>query len=239
MSDLLALAIAAHGGIDRWDAFTRLTAEVSVAGAIWELKQQPGLLLHKVFEIETHNKRVSITPFGGVGQRSLFIPGRLVVETSRGEIVEARDNPGEIFKGPAFKHPWDRLQDAFSASEALWTYLTSPFLYTYPGFQCEEIEPWQENGEEWRRLKVVFPDHVGTHTKAQVTYFGADGLMRRHDCTVDLLSGNTGANYLSDYRDVQGLMMPATRRVYAYDGALRKIPEPLLVTIDFGAMTFS
>jgi hypothetical protein len=36
--------------------------------------------------------------------------------------------------------------------------LTLPFLYTYPGFECEEIEHWHENGEDWRRLKVTFPD---------------------------------------------------------------------------------
>jgi len=43
---------------------------------------------------------------------------------------------------------------------ALWTYLTQPFLYAYPGFVAEEIPPWKENGETWRRLKVIFPDNV-------------------------------------------------------------------------------
>lgn len=239
MTDLLEFAIEAHGGITRWDAFTNLKAEVSIAGAIWEFKKQPGLLLDKVFEIETHNEQLSITPFGASNQRSVFVPGRLIVETLDGFLVEARDEPEASFKGQAFEHPWDVLQAAFFASEALWTYLTSPFLYTYPGFVSEEIEPWHEDGEVWRRLKVTFPDHVVTHTTTQVTHFGPNGLMRRHDYTVDILNGNSGANYVSNYREVQGLMMPMTRRIFAYDDAMNKVPEPLLVTLDFGALTFS
>ena len=50
-------------------------------------------------------------------------------------------------------------------SEALWTYLTSPLRYIYPGFESEEIEPWHEDGEEWRRLKVTFPGHIASHTR--------------------------------------------------------------------------
>lgn len=239
MSDLLSFAVEAHGGLDRWNAFTKLRAEVSIAGAIWDFKQQTGLLLDKVFEIKTHAEHLTITPFLKPDQRSVFVPGKLTVETLAGEIVETRHDPEAAFVGQAFADPWDPLQAAFFSSEALWTYLTSPFLYTYPGFETEEIEPWHENGEEWRRLKVTFPDHIVSHTKTQITHFGPDGLMRRHDYTVDILNGNSGANYTSDYREFQGIKMPTTRRIYAYDDALRKVPEPLLVTLDFGALTFS
>jgi hypothetical protein len=78
---------------------------------------------------------------------------------------------------------------AYFASEALWTYLTSPFLYTYPGFESEEIEPWHENGEEWRGLKVTFPDHIASHTKTQITHFGPNGLMRHRNYAVNILGG--------------------------------------------------
>ncbi|MBM9400032.1 hypothetical protein JUN65_00265 [Gluconacetobacter azotocaptans] len=239
MSDLLSFAVEAHGGLDRWNAFTKLRAEVSIAGAIWDFKQQPGLLLDKVFEIETHAEHLTITPFLQPDQRSVFVPGKLTVETLAGDIVETRHDPEAAFVGQKFTDPWDPLQVAFFSSEALWTYLTSPFLYTYPGFETEEIEPWHENGEEWRRLKVTFPNHIVSHTKTQITHFGPDGLMRRHDYTVDILNGNSGANYTSEYREFQGIKMPTTRRIYAYDDALQKVPEPLLVTLDFDALTFS
>jgi hypothetical protein len=153
--------------------------------------------------------------------------------------VEVRDDPEKAFEGQAFETPWDKFHVAYFASEALWTYLTLPFLYTYPGFECEEIEPWHEGGEEWRRLKVAFPASIVSHTKTQITHFGPDGLMRRHDYTVDILGGTRGANYSTNYKDVQGIKMPTTRRIYAYDDAMQKVPEPLLVALDFGALTLS
>ncbi len=239
MTDLLNMAVEAHGGLDRWNQFTHLRAELNVDGAIWHLKQVPGLLRDKVFRIDTRHEHVTISPFGGPDQRSVFTPARLTVETADGQVVEERDNPEAAFAGQVRETPWDRLHAAYFASEALWTYLTSPFLYTYPGFVTEEIEPWEENGEIWRRLKVTFPDYVASHTRQQITHFGPDGLMRRHDYTVDILGGATGANYTTNYREFQGIMMPTTRRIYAYDEAFKMVPEPLLVALDFGQITFS
>jgi hypothetical protein len=167
------------------------------------------------------------------------VPDRLTLEALDGTVIETRDDPEAAFAGQTLETPWDKFHVAYFASEALWTYLTSPFLYTYPGFESEEIGPWHENGEVWRRLKVTFPDHIASHSKTQVTHFGPDGLMRRHDYTVDILGGATGANYTTNYRKFQGIKMPTTRRIYAYDDATQKVPEPLLVALDFGNLTFS
>lgn len=238
-NDLLAYALEAHGGLERWNAYTRLTAQVSIDGAIWYLKQQVGMLTAKEVEIDTRSEWLSITPFAGEGQRSVFVPQRLALETLAGGVTETRDNPAAAFAGQTLDTPWDKFHVAYFASEALWTYLTSPFLFTYPGFFCEEIEPWHENGETWRSLQVSFPPEIATHTRTQIIRFGADGLMRRHDYTVDILGGATGANYVGDYREVQGIMMPTKRRIYAYDDAMRKIAEPLLVSLDFGAISLS
>jgi hypothetical protein len=238
MNDLLDFALEAHGGLKRWNEFRSLRADLSIAGAIWEVKSCPGLLTDKIFELQTHYEQVSITPYFEQGMRSVFVPDRQTLETLSGKIVEIRGDPEIAFANQARDTPWDKFHVAFFASEALWTYLTSPFLYTYPGFESEEIEPWDENGERWRRLRVTFPDHIVSHTKTQITHFGPDGLMRRHDYTVDILGGATGANYTTNYRDCQGLMMPMTRRIYAYDEAMQKLSEPLLVSIDFRKIAF-
>jgi hypothetical protein len=239
LNDLLPLALEAHGGLQRWNEFKTLKAELSVDGAIWHVKQQPGLLTGKNFEIDTRIERLTITPFTAPDRRSVFVPDRLVIETLDGRVIESRDDPESAFAGQTLETPWDKFHVAYFASEALWTYLTSPFLYTYPGFESEEIEPWHENDEVWRRLRVSFPDYIASHCKTQITHFGPDGLMRRHDYTVDILGGATGANYPSDYRLVQGIRMPTKRRIYAYDQNLQKVPEPLLVSLDFGKLTFS
>ena len=101
----------------------------------------------------------------------------------------------------------------------------------------EEVASIQVDGEQWRRLKVTFPDSIKSHTKEQISCFGPDGLIRRHDYIVDILGGATGLNYASDYRDVDGIIFPTKRRIYAYEGDYQLVPEPLLVKIDMGEIT--
>jgi hypothetical protein len=74
---------------------------------------------------------------------------------------------------------------------------------------------------------------VKSHSRQQISCFGPDGLLRRHDYTVDILQGGTGLNYASDYQDVGGIIIPASRRVYANEGDYQLVKEPLLVAIDF------
>ena len=57
--------------------------------------------------------------------------------------------------------------------------------------------------------------------------------------TVDILGGTTGTNYPTAYSSFQGIKMPNRRRIYAYDDAMRKVPDPLLVSLDFGKLSFS
>jgi hypothetical protein len=62
--------------------------------------------------------------------------------------------------------------------------------------------------------------------------------MRRHDYTVEVLGGATGANYSADYREFQRIGVPTARRVYAYDAQGQTIPEPLLVSIEIESVSF-
>jgi hypothetical protein len=239
MSDLLAFAVDSHGGLEAWNAFRAMELKLSIGGAIWDFKQKPGLLKNVTYHMQTHEERVTITGFSAPDRRITFVPNRLVLETLDGHVVEARDNPRASFIGQTAETPWDRLHVAYFASYAAWTYFNSPFLYTLPGFETEEIEPWRENGEIWRRLKVTFPDSVASHTKEQITHFGPDGLMRRHDYIVEILGGGTGANYALNYREFQGIKVPTARRIFAYDEQRQKMPEPLLVSIDVADVKFT
>ena len=77
------------------------------------------------------------------------------------------------------------------------------------------------------------PDYVKSHTREQISCLGPDGLVRRHDYTVvDILGGATGLNFASDYRNVDGIIFPTKRRVYAFEGEYQNsVKEPLLVAI--------
>ena len=84
----------------------------------------------------------------------------------------------------------------------------------YPASNARRLSLYR-NGEVWRRLRVVFPDYIATRTKEQISYFGSRGLLRRHDYTVDIMGRTTGTNYARDSKDVQGIMIPTTRRALA------------------------
>jgi hypothetical protein len=86
----------------------------------------------------------------------------------------------------------DDLHVAYFSGDALWTYLNTPFLFTWPGFVTEEITPIRVGGEPWRRLKVTFPDRIKSHTREQIACFGPDGPLRPQDYTVDILGGAPG-----------------------------------------------
>ena len=238
MNDLLTLAISAHGGLNRWNQIKSVNIQASITGGIWYVKGRPDVLKNISVYIETHLEKV-IMDFPGHNKRTTFEPGLISIAESNGSILQSFVNPISTFEGHTRETPWQDVHVAYFSGEALWTYLTIPFLYTFPEFITEEIEPWQEDGETWRRLRIVFPDYISSHSKEQISYFGPDGLLRRHDYTVDILGGATGANYASGYRDIDGIIVPCTRRIYAYEEDHIAVKEPLLVAIDMGEISFS
>jgi hypothetical protein len=238
MDDLLKLAIEAPGGLERWHQFKVVRANVSITGAVWHLKGQPDVLKNVQVVAQLHRQHL-VTHLTGEDRRTIFTPGQVSIESESGVVKETRADPTASFRGQSLDGPWDMLHVVYFASYALWSYLTIPFLYTYPGFVSEEIAPWEEDGEQWRPLKVTFPDSIVSHTRNQVSYFGPDGLLRRHEYTVDVLGNAPGLNYASDYRVANGLVVPHRRRVFAYDSEKRKVLEPLLVAIDIHQIEFN
>ena len=237
MNDLLRLAVDAHGGLARWNRLKTVKASVSITGAIWQVKGKPDALKDIRIEAELHKERL-MTHFNGQGLCTVFEPGRITIQTESGRLVDSRDDPRSAFRAHTPETPWDDMHVAYFGSYALWNYLTIPFLCTYPGFVTEELAPWEENGEQWRPLRVIVPDSIASHSREQVVYFGPDGLLRRHDYTVDVMGGAPGSNYAADYCNVGGIVVPTKRRVYAPDANKRKIPEPVLVAIDIRDISF-
>jgi hypothetical protein len=237
LDNLLKFALEAHGGLSAWDKLQSLHANVSIDGALWELKQIPSLFKNTRVDLKLRQQYV-VTRLVDLEELIVFTPNEVSLESESGKTFDTRIDPRSAFNGQSASSKWDKLHAAYFSSYALWGYLTTPFLYTYPGFEAQEIEPWYENGERWRVLQVTFPDTYAAHTRMQYSYFGEDGLVRRHLYTVDVLGGAQGANYASEYRAVDGVMIPTRRRVFGYDDARQKLPEPILVSIDLSEIHF-
>jgi hypothetical protein len=231
MNDLLNTAVAAHGGLDVWNQVKSITVNASITGAVWFVKHQGDALKDVRFEVDTRRELLTMD-FVGQDKRLVFEPDRVETQRGDGALIDERDDPEKAFDGHQFETPWDDLHLAYFVGEALWTYPNTPFLYTWPGFVTEEIAPIEVDGETWRRLKVTFPDHIKSHTREQISCFGPDGLLRRHDFTIDVNAGAPAQLYATDYRDEDGIVIPTTRRAWLDDE--HQVPA---VAIDMGEIT--
>ena len=118
-------------------------------------------------------------------------------------------------------------------------FVTQPFTFALPGFETAEPDQWQERGEQWRRLHVIWPSYLATHSTEQTLYFGQDGLIRRHDYDVEIMGGNPAAHYVSDYTQVAGIMLPTKHRVFPRAADDQAFSEPVIVSIDVSEVAFA
>jgi hypothetical protein len=239
MSDLLETAIEAHGGLERWNQLDTVSARLAQGGALWALKGQDGVLDDVVVTSRLREEQASHRPFGAADRHSSFTPERVAIESDDGTVIDALDHPGASFAGHTAETPWSTLQLAYFAGYAMWTYLTQPFTFTLPGFETRELDPWEEAGERWRRLRVIWPSYLATHSSEQTLYFNDDGQLARHDYDVEISGGSTAAHYASDYREISGIMLPTKHRIFPRNPDGQALDEPLIVSIDLSEIAFS
>jgi len=232
MIDLLHTVFDAHGGLNRWNQLTELSAHVGIGGSLWEWKGYEGILADTHATLDPRVQKLSFDPFGAPGRRGVFAPDFNTIETPDAKILAERHNPRSAFAGHDRETPWDELHAVYFSSYALWNYLTTPFLFARPGVEVTEIEPWQENGQKWRRLVVRFPDNIATHAREQTFYYDDAGLLRRHDYDAEVLGKPPASHYTYDHRVFGGFTFPTRRRVLARQPDGTTLAEPVLITID-------
>lgn len=239
MTDLLDIAVAAHGGLDHFNQFSSVTAKLHQGGVLWALKGKPTVLENCQVRVDLRREQVSHRPFAPTQNKSVFTPDRVTIEDPDGHIVEELLQPRKSFEGYEMETHWSNPQMAYFAGYTMWTYLTSPFILKRPGVVAEEIAPWKENDQGWRRLRVRFPGEIATHSTEQTFYFDDKGLLVRHDYEVDIQGKNAAARYLSDYVIADGILMPGKMRIYPRGPDNKPLPEPLIVSVDLSDFQFS
>src|SRR5215469_6793810 len=111
----------------------------------------------------------------------------------------------------------------------------------FPSYQFHDLIPLLGD-----RFHVVAPDYPGLgFSEAPPTdcpaidilnlAVEAHGGLKRWS----VLGAAPGPSYASDYRDVDGIIFPTKRRVYAYEGDYELVKEPLLVKIDMAEITLA
>ena len=125
MNNLLATAVQAHGGLERWNKLSAVRVAASITGAIWHVKGKPDYLKNVVMTVDTRKERM-VTEFPDEDKRIVFEPRRISMERKDGTLIKARDNPEAAFQGQVRETPWDDFHVAYFQGEALWTYQSAP-----------------------------------------------------------------------------------------------------------------
>ena len=214
---LLDDAIAAHGGLERWRQIDRLTLDVEIGGNILALKGCSPRLRRLRVEVDPHTVHAMLTPFPRAGHRGIFERDRLRIETDDGTLVAERAIVRDAGGAVPRRLLWSHLDLLYFLGYALWNYSVTPFVFTWPGFECREGSPWPAGdgpgSPSWRTLHVRYPPDVPTHCRDQVFYFDERNVLRRLDYTADVFgSFARGAHLCDDARWFDGILVP-TRRV--------------------------
>jgi hypothetical protein len=233
--DLVDTAIEAHGGIARFQSLGQVSVRLRCGGFAFLMRFQRGALSAIEARVTTGEPQVVLFSYPEQGKRGVFEPDAVRIETDDGQLIERRENPRAAFRGLRHNIWWDDLDLLYFASYALWNYVSAPFMFTRPGFELTEIEPWEEEGEgeRWRRLRVRFPADIPTHSREQDFYFDEQGLLRRLDYTAEVFGGwAKAAHYCWDHKPFEGLVVPTRRRVFPRKRNNRPRGRPTLVWLE-------
>jgi hypothetical protein len=232
---LLEEVIAAHGGLERWRAVRTIRGRVNSGGLLIRTRMPGNRFRDSRLEAAAHEPVGSAEPWPRDGRRGVFDHGAVRIETAGGEVLQSREHPRESFFGwPGLRRNfrWDALDGMYFAGYAWWNYLSVPFLLARDDVRVEEIEPWREDGETWRRLEAHFPESIDTHSERQAFYYDADLRLRRHDYTAEVIGGwARGAHMCADHVEAGGLLFPTRRWVRPIGPRNRAMPGPTLVAL--------
>jgi hypothetical protein len=233
MHDLIKSAIEAHGGLDRWNQVRQISATFAPGGVSLKQRGQEAFTRTATrVTVDALKQKTIFAPFLAQGQCGIFEPERSAVETADGAILEELKDPRPSFKNIPAGTPWSATQLAYFAGYAMSMYFTMPFLLLRDGTECQEVEPWVEDGETWRALKVTFPGSFVTHSAEQTIYLDGMGLMRRQDYSVEVSGDAKVAHYLYDHREFDGIVFPTRRHAYPRARDLKPQKDIVAISAD-------
>ncbi len=240
MNELLDSVLTAHGGTQRWQAISAITARGRLGGLL-PTRFAGNKLADFTVQVQTAEQHTVLHDFPRADQRTVFDRGDVRIETRDGDVLDARTGARSVFfglNGIRRNVHWDPLDVGYFAGYAFWNYLTAPLLLTRDDITITEGDPWRERGRAWRRLDVQFPRGFHTHCARQTFYVDADGLIRRHDFLAEPVGRwAAAALYCDRHRRFGGLTFPVRRRVLPRGPRNHVLPRPTLLALDFDEIT--
>ena len=226
---LLDDVIDASGGLARWNSLSRFTLHLSVAGTLFSSTGHASEFKDVTAEGSTRTQSVRFTGITGGEHSGSFQPDAITIESLEGEILRTWRNPSLAFTETGSPTLADELHLVFFCGVAIWNYLTNPFLLAHPDVVVEELPPWQENNESWRRLRAQFPPGLITLAPEQIFYFDENALQRRTDHD---LFGMKVAHYSWAHDSFGGIVVPTLRRAQTLRADGTVVAKPVLMDVE-------
>jgi hypothetical protein len=96
VKSLLELALEAHGGLSRWSQLKTVTAELSVTGALRQMKGHAAGL--QPIRVEAELRRLELTTHvRGQDKHTTFSANSVTLQTEGGRLLQSRENPRSSF----------------------------------------------------------------------------------------------------------------------------------------------
>ena len=242
MTNLLDEAIDAHGGRRRWRKASEISAHLRTGGLLMASKlKRRGHFSDCGVSVAANRVHTVFRPYPRPGRTGVFDRGAVRILDDDGDTVAERTEPRPAFfglSGLGRKLWWSDLDALYFGGYAIWNYLSTPWMLEGEGFSAEEGDPIQVGGEVLRRLEVRFPQGLPTHGREQSFFFDAQGLLRRHHYTAEVIGSFARACHTcSEHATVDGLVFPKRRRVSLRGPGDRALPGPKVVTIDLASIS--
>ena len=155
---LLDRVLGASGGLDLWRQMRRFTVHMSIRGALGAARCARLTLPEFVVEGDIREPALEMIGFTALDLRALYRPDWTVLEQPDGRRLQERRAPAEELTLQLKSATWDHLQLAHFCGGLIWCYLTTPFVLAEPDFKCEELKSVKVQGQNWRRLRVLYPE---------------------------------------------------------------------------------
>ena len=226
-SELLEKIQEVHGG-RRWRDARVIEVNAAYGGPFWAAKGVPDFVGTDHVVADIHRQHIRLTqPSGRVIEFDKHNDVVTVIEPDGA--VENLRHPRASFDGFTAASQWTVAQAGYFRAYATWLYLIEAYVFTYPGVEITEIEPWVENGETWRVLSVTFPDSIDAQSTTQLYYFDADAFLVRMDYEPAINGAVPSAHYLLERATVDGAVISTEHQIFRRNAD--RTPDRSLVLI--------
>jgi hypothetical protein len=229
---LLEEALRVSGGLDLWRLTRRFALHMSITGSLCTARCSTAQLRELVVEGSTQTQALAIIGFARPDLRALYRPDWVALEGQDARRLMERQGSPEQFRSGLRSTAWDELQLAHYCGCLIWNHIETPFILADSDFETKELRPSVARGESLRRLRVVFPARIVTHSSAQTFYFDREGFLRRLDYPAAHDDHTQLVQIFSGHQRFSGFLVPTLSRMLSIDAEGVPVAKPSLLDVE-------